>query len=52
MIKFFGTLWAILIVLINIAYFTNGEDTPFYFIMLINFLMIYFFFIIFESEFT
>lgn len=52
MIKFFGTIWSIIIILINIAYFTTGKDTPFYFIMLINFLMIYFFFIIFESEFT
>lgn len=52
MLKFFGTIWSLLIILIDIAYFANGKDSPFYFIILINLLMIYFFFIIFESEFT
>jgi hypothetical protein len=52
MIKFFGTIWSILIILVNIGYFTANTNTPFYFIVLINLLLIYFFFLIFENEFT
>lgn len=51
MIKFFGTIWSIIIILINIAFFTADTNTPTYFIVFINFLLIYFFFIIFANEF-
>ncbi len=51
MLKFFSIIWFGFILLMNIAFYTNGKDTPSEFLILINLVMIYFFFLIFTHEF-